>query len=199
MDTKYALKTLLVGSGSIIGKDNIKEFFNHVSKHEEIENRSIAELAPDYETAAAQLVKMLEARFVNLHPVMQHMFLNLHEAENNEKRDFILETLFKEFKDIVVEARKVFAWFDMLGSSVDVISALEPKLETRMPTPLKLVGLHDALEKNFDWVIPENLFDESSKPKSNKKGASKTNIDKIQAFVEAYSVIDFDALSLEDT
>ena len=47
MIPKYALKDLLVGSGSIIGKDNIEEFFNHVSKHEDIENRSLAELAPN--------------------------------------------------------------------------------------------------------------------------------------------------------
>ena len=56
MIPKFAFKNLLVGSGSIIGKDNIAEFFNHVSKHEDIEDRSLAELAPNYETAAAQLV-----------------------------------------------------------------------------------------------------------------------------------------------
>jgi hypothetical protein len=27
---KYVLEDLSVGSGSIIGKDNIKEFFNHI-------------------------------------------------------------------------------------------------------------------------------------------------------------------------
>ena len=51
---------------------------------------------------------MLEARFVSLNLVMQQMFLKLHEVENDEKRDFILETLHKEFKDVVIEARKVF-------------------------------------------------------------------------------------------
>ena len=115
MISKFAFKDLLVGSGSIIGKENIAEFFNHVSEHEDIENRSIAELAPDYETTAAQLVQMLEARFVSLDPIMQQMFLKLHEVENYEKRDFILETLLKEFKDVVIEARKVFDRFKMLG------------------------------------------------------------------------------------
>ena len=70
MTPKYALKDILVGSGSIIGRDNIEEFFNHVSKHKDIEDRSLAELASNYETAAAQLVQMLEARFVSLNPVM---------------------------------------------------------------------------------------------------------------------------------
>ena len=40
MIPKFASKDLLVGSGSIIGKDNIEEFFNHVSKHKDIEDRS---------------------------------------------------------------------------------------------------------------------------------------------------------------
>jgi hypothetical protein len=50
---KYALEDLSVGSGSIIGKGNIEEFFNHVSMHKDVEDRSLAELAPSYEVAAA--------------------------------------------------------------------------------------------------------------------------------------------------
>jgi hypothetical protein len=65
---KYVLKDLSVGSGSIIGKDNIEEFFNHISKHKDIEDRSLAELAPSYEIGAAYLVHMLEARFLTLTP-----------------------------------------------------------------------------------------------------------------------------------
>jgi hypothetical protein len=104
----YVLEDLSVGSGSIIGKDNIEEFFNHVSKHKDVEDRSLAELAPSYEVTAAYLVHMLEARFVNLNPFIQQMFLKLHDIEDSEKRDFIFETLHKEFRDVVIEARKVF-------------------------------------------------------------------------------------------
>jgi hypothetical protein len=53
------------------------------------------------------------------------MFLNLHDVEDPEKRDFILETLRKEFRDVVIEARKVFDRFNMLGSCVDVIGTLD--------------------------------------------------------------------------
>jgi hypothetical protein len=63
---------------------------------------------------------MLEARFVNLNPIIQQMFLKLHDVEDPEKRDFILETLRKEFRDVVIEARKVFDRFNMIGSCVDV-------------------------------------------------------------------------------
>jgi hypothetical protein len=198
MNSKYALKDLLIGSGSIIGRDNIEEFFNHVSKHKDIEDKSLAELAPNYETAAAHLVQMLEARFVSLNPVMQQMFLKLHEVENDEKRDFILETLLKEFKDVVIEARKVFDRFKMLGSCVDVIGTLE-KEETKIPIPFKLLGIHDALENNFDWIVPVNLFDESSEPKNVERGSSKTYIDKIQILVEKTSGIDLNVPSFENT
>jgi hypothetical protein len=34
---KYVLEDLLVGSGSIIGKSNIEEFFNHISMHKEVD------------------------------------------------------------------------------------------------------------------------------------------------------------------
>jgi hypothetical protein len=71
-------------------------------------DRSLAKIAPSYEIAAAYLVHMLEARFFNLNPFMQQMFLKLHDIEDSEKRDFILESLRKDFRDVVIEARKVF-------------------------------------------------------------------------------------------
>src|SRR4051812_45224523 len=113
---KFTQKYLAISRGSIIGKDNIEEFFNHVSKHEDIEEKSIAKLAPNYEIAAASLVHMLEARFVSLKPFIQYLFLKLKEEKNAEKRQFILETLFNEFHDVAREAKKVFERFNMLGS-----------------------------------------------------------------------------------
>src|SRR3954467_2428769 len=101
---KFALKDLSIGSGSIIGRENIEEFFNHVSKHEDIEDRSLTELAPNYEIVVATLVHMLESRFVNLNPMMQILILKLKEEVDAEKRDFILETLLKEFNNVAKEA-----------------------------------------------------------------------------------------------
>jgi hypothetical protein len=166
---KYVLEDLSVGSGSIIGKGNIEEFFNHVSMHKDVEDRSLAELPPSYEVVDAYLVHMLEARFVNLNPFMQQMFLKLHDIEDSENKDFILKTLRREFRDVVIEARKVFECFNMLGSHVEVVGTT--KEDIKVPIPCKLVGLHEPLEKNFDWICPENPFDESSEPKSVHKGS----------------------------
>jgi hypothetical protein len=194
---KYVLEDLSIGSGSINGKDNIEEFFNHVSKHKDFEDRSLAELALSYEVAAAYLVHMLKARFVKLNPFMQQMFLKLNDIEDSKKRNYILETLRKEFRDVVIEARKVFECFNMLGSRVDVVGT--NKEEIKVPIPFKLLGMHEALEKNFDWIVPENPFDESSEPKSVHRGYSKTHLDKIQLLVEKTSTIDLNAPSFQNT
>jgi hypothetical protein len=129
--------------------------------YKDVDDRSLAELAPSYEVAAAYLVHMLEARFVNLNPFMQQMFLKLHDIKDSEK----------------IEARKIFERFNMLGSRVEVVGT--NKEEIKVPIPCKLVGLHEALEKNFDWICPESPFDESSEPKSVHKGSSKTHLDTI--------------------
>jgi hypothetical protein len=188
---KYALEDLTIGSGSIIGKGNIEEFFNHISMHKDVEDISLTELAPSYEVVAAYLVHMLEARFVKLNPFMQQMFLKLHDIKDSEKKEFILETLRREFKDVAIEARKVFERFNVLGSPVNVVGTT--KEDIKVPIPCKLVGLHEALEKNFDWICAENPFDESSEPKSVHKGSSKTHFDTIQFIVENTSAIDLNA------
>jgi hypothetical protein len=84
----------------------------------------------------------------------------------------------------------------MLGLRVDVVGTT--KEEIKVPIPFKLVGLHKALEKNFDWIVPENPFDGSSEPKSVHKGSSKTHLDTIQLLVEKTSAIDINA-SFENT
>jgi hypothetical protein len=140
---KYVLEDLSVGSDSIIGKSNIEEFFNHITMHKDVEEKSLAELAPSYEVASAYLVHMWEARFASLNPFMQHMFLKLHDIEDPEKKAFILATLRIEFRDVVIEARKVFKHFNKLGSPVELVGTTNE--DFKVPIPCKLVGIHDAL------------------------------------------------------
>jgi hypothetical protein len=193
----YILEDLSVGSGSIIGKSNIEEFFNHISMHKDVEDKSLPELAPSYEVAFAYLVHMLEARFASLNPFMQHMFLKLHDIEDSKQKDFVLDTLRREFRDVAIEARKVFKHFNMLGSPVKVVGTT--KEDFKVPIPRKLVGMHEALEKNFNWICPKKLFDESSVPKRDHKASSKTHLDTIQFIVEKTSTIDLNASSLDIT
>jgi hypothetical protein len=159
--------------------------------HKEVEEKSLAELAPSYEVAFAYLVHMLEARFASLNPFMQHMFLKLHDIEDPEKKAFILETLRREFRDVAIEARKVLKRFNKLASHIEVVSTNTEEIQ--IPIPSKLLGLHEAFENNFNWICPENLFDESSVPKRDYKGYSKTHLDTIQFIVEKTSTIDLNA------
>jgi hypothetical protein len=159
--------------------------------HKDVEEKSLAELAPSYEVASAYLVHILEARFATLNPFMQHIFLKLHDIEDLEKKAFILKTLRREFRDVAIKARKVFKRFNKLGSPVEVVSTTNE--DFRVLIPCKLVGIHDALEKNFSWICPENLFDESSVPKCDHKGSLKTHLDTIQFIVEKTPTIDLNA------
>jgi hypothetical protein len=52
---------------------------------------------------------------------MQQMFLKLHDIEDSKRKDFILVTLHREFRDVAIEARKVFECLNMLGSPVNVV------------------------------------------------------------------------------
>jgi hypothetical protein len=156
--------------------------------HKDVENKSLAELAPSIEVASAYLIHMLEARFASLNPFMQHMFLKLHEIEDPEKKAFILETLRIEFRDVAIEARKFFKRFNKLGSPIKVVSTNNEG--TEIPIPSKLLGLYEAFENNFDWICPKNLFSDLSEPKRDHKGSSKTYVDEIQCLVEKTSAVD---------
>jgi hypothetical protein len=109
------------------------------------------------------------------------MFLKLHEIEDPEKKAFILETLRIEFRDVAIEARKVFKRFNKLGSPVEIVGT--PNEDSRLPIPCKLVGIHNAWVANFSWICPENLFDENSAPKHDYKGYSKPQLDSIHSFI----------------
>jgi hypothetical protein len=156
-----------------------------------LRKKSLVELAPSYEIASAYLVRMLEARFASLNPFMQHMFLKLHEIGDPEKKAFILETLRIEFRDVAIEARKVFKKFNNLGSPVEIVGT--PNEDFRVPIPYKLIGIHDAWDKFFSWICPKNFFDESSVPKSDHKGSSKTHLDTFSFIVEKIPIVDPDA------
>jgi hypothetical protein len=99
-----------------------------------------------------------------------------------------LETLRIEFRDVAIEDREVFKKFNKLGSSIEIVGT--PNEDSRVPIPCKLVGIHDALENNFSWICPKNLFDESSVPRHDYKGYSKPHLDRIHFFVPTVDLND---------
>ena len=67
---KFATKDLKVGKGFIIGRNNIEEFFKHVNGLRDFNDKPLVKLTHSYESAIASLVAMIEARFVNLNPII---------------------------------------------------------------------------------------------------------------------------------
>ena len=90
---KFATKDLKTGKGFIIGRNNIEEFFNHVNGLRDFNDKPLVKLTHSYESAIASLVAMIEARFVNLNPIIQQMFFKLDQMDEGEEKDFVLNTL----------------------------------------------------------------------------------------------------------
>jgi hypothetical protein len=99
------------------------------------------------------------------------MFLKLHDIEDSKKRDFILETLRKGFRDVVIEARKVFERFNMLGSCVNVIGTNME--EIKLPIPFKLMGMHEALERILIGLFLKTLLMKVVNPRVLRKDLIK--------------------------
>jgi hypothetical protein len=121
------------------------------------------------------------------------MFLKLHEIEDPEKKAFILDALHLEFKDVIIEAKKVLKCFNKLGSPIKVISTNDEGAE--IPIPSKLLGLCEAFKNNFDWICPKNVFSDLSELKCDHKGSSKTYVDEIQYLIDNTSAVDLSASS----
>ena len=87
---KFSMKGVKVGSGDVVGKDNIEEFLTFVSKLYTHDKRSIVELTNSYDSAISCLVARLEKRFVNLNSIVHQMFLKLDSMEKREGKRFCI-------------------------------------------------------------------------------------------------------------
>ena len=66
------------------------------------------------------LVQKLEAIFVNLDPIIQHMFFQLDNMDKGDGRNFVLKNLTLKFEDIAKEARQIFAHYDIYPGSTNI-------------------------------------------------------------------------------
>ena len=66
-------------------------------------------------------------------------------------------------------------------------------------TGVQTCALPISLEKNFGWIVPENLFDEESVPKRMEKENSETSISSIQCIVDKNFKLSLYDLDLDNT
>ena len=52
------------------------------------------------------------------------------------------------------------------------------------------MAISEALDENFGWIVPKNLFDENSKPKRKAKGDSEPCVWKIQYLYDEFEFLD---------
>ena len=160
---KFATKYLKVGKWFIIGRNNIEEFFNHINGLPDFNDKPLVKLTHSCESAIASLVAMIEARFVNLNPIIQQMFFKLKQMEEGKEKDFVLDTLLLEFNDVAVEGRRIFARYKLLGCCLAISHTLKTldidrmkyegktkyEKEINIPIPFKLLAISEALEENY--------------------------------------------------
>ena len=65
----------------------------------------------------------------------------------------------------------------------------EYEKEINIPIPFKLLAISEALEENYGWVVPENPFDENSKPKRKERGDSEPCIWKIECLYDQFELL----------
>ena len=99
-----------MGSGNIIGKHAIQEFFEHSIVSSLIKG-SILDETNCYEDAITMLILKLERKFVHLHPMLQKIFLGLPSIDNPEIKKISTNILMHEFDYIVREAKDIFAFY----------------------------------------------------------------------------------------
>lgn len=79
-----ALKKVRVGGRDLIGRDNLENYFGHISGLRDFPDKSIVELTFSYNDVIIMIVQGLEAKFVKLNPIIQQMFIQLDNMWRGE-------------------------------------------------------------------------------------------------------------------
>ena len=108
--TNFKNKIYHVGSGNIIGKNIIQEFFNSMGVIPIIKG-SILEKTNFYVDAIAMLVVKLERIFLHIHPTLQKIFYKLPNIHNPRAKKIATIILMHEFDYIIREASDIFSFY----------------------------------------------------------------------------------------
>jgi hypothetical protein len=102
----------VVGSGNIIGKNVIHEFFNCTGTLV-CNDTPILKRTNSYGEAISALILKLERRFIQTHPTLQRLFYELPVINNPKAKKIAALILINEFDCIVQEAREIFDFYNM--------------------------------------------------------------------------------------
>jgi hypothetical protein len=108
LDSKF----FVMGSGNIIGKSTIQEFFTCTGALV-CNDIPILKRTKSYAEAISALVLKLERRFICTHPTLQRLFYELPVINNPKAKKIATLILMNEFDYIVREAREIFDFYNM--------------------------------------------------------------------------------------
>jgi hypothetical protein len=166
--TNFKTKIYHVGSGNIIGKNIIQEFFNCAGVIPIISG-SILDKTNCYVDAIAMLVVKLERIFLHIHPALQKIFYELPNIHDPRAKKIATIILMHEFDYIIREARGIFSFYKInfehppieeILHDKDTIRRLESKdyfaygknIRRRVPyAEIIKTMYHHACDK-FEWV-----------------------------------------------
>ena len=103
-------KRFRIGSGNVIGKSVIQEFFTCAGVIPAI-GGSILTKTNSYVDAIILLVLELERKFIHIHPALQRLFLELPNIHDPRVKEMATIVLMNEFGFIMKEALEIFAYY----------------------------------------------------------------------------------------
>ena len=103
-------KKFRIGSGNIIGKSVIQDFFTCAGSLPLI-GGSILTRTTSYVDAISLLIVELERQFIHIHPSIQWLFLEFSNTEDAPTKRLATIFLVHEFNHIMQQAREIFAYY----------------------------------------------------------------------------------------
>ena len=106
----FIQKKIRVGSGNIIGKGVIQDFFTCASALPTM-GGSIIHRTSSLANAIPLLVVELERQFIHMHPCIQRIFLEFSNIEHSSVKRAATIFLAHEFRFIMKEGNEIFAHY----------------------------------------------------------------------------------------
>ena len=149
----YIQKKFHVGSGNIIGKGVIQDFFTCAGALPYM-GSYILHRTSSLADAIAMLVVELERQFMHMHPSIQRIFLEFSNIEHSFVKRAATIFLAHEFRFIIKEAKEIFAHYRVDACRPPIEAILFDQEEIMRFQSLDYVAFNENLRKR----VPTNVL-----------------------------------------
>ena len=149
----FIQKKFRVGSGNIIGKGVIQDFFTCVGALPTM-GGSILHRTSSLPDAISLLIVELERQFMHMHPCIQRIFLEFSNIEHCSVKGAATIFLAHEFRFIIKQAKEIFAQYRVDAGRPPIESILFDQEEIMRFQSLDYVAFNENLRKK----VPTNVL-----------------------------------------